>query len=92
MPTSKGQSNRSQPTSFHRTAPFTAEDLFVLAAQTGIDNVTVILSPVDFRLRDLPKDTPTMPDWTQDLYGAIRQELKIYESQQFVDPYVAHER
>ena len=66
-----------------------AEDLFVLAAQTGIDNVTVILSPVDFRLRGLPKDMPTTPAWAQDLYGAIRQELKTYESQQGVAPYVA---
>ena len=66
-----------------------AEDLFVLAAQTGIDNVMVILSPVDFRLRDLPKDMPTTPVWAQDLYGAIRQELKTYESQQCVAPYVA---
>jgi len=66
-----------------------AEDLFVLAAQTGIDNVTVILSPVDFRLRDLPTDMPTTPVWTQDLYGAIRQEMKTYESQQGVAPYVA---
>jgi hypothetical protein len=66
-----------------------AEDLFVLAAQTGIDNVTVILSPVDFRLRDLPIDMPTTPGWAQDLYGTIRRELKTYESQQCVAPYVA---
>ena len=65
------------------------EDLFVLAAQTGIDNVTVILSPVDFRFRDLPKDMPTTPGWTQDLYGAIRQELKTYESQQWGPGYAA---
>ena len=64
-----------------------AEDLFVLAAQTGIDNVTVILSPVDFRFRDLPTDMPTSPVWAQDLYGAIRQELKTYESQQGVAGY-----
>ena len=64
-----------------------AEDLFVLAVQAGIDNVSVILSPVDFRLRDLPKDTPTTPAWTQDLYGKIRQELKTYESQQGVPGY-----
>lgn len=25
-----------------------AEDLFVLAAETGIENVSIILSPVDF--------------------------------------------
>ncbi|MGB4620546.1 MAG: L,D-transpeptidase family protein [Kiritimatiellia bacterium] len=56
-----------------------AEDLFVLAAQTGMENVTIILSPVDFRVRDLPSDMPAMPAWTQDLYETIRQELKKYE-------------
>jgi hypothetical protein len=51
------------------------EDLFVLTAQTGIDNVSIILSPVDFRVRDLPKEMPPTPDWTQQLYDLIRQEL-----------------
>ena len=58
-----------------------AEDLFILAARTGIDNITVILSPVDFRLRDLPTDMPTTPGWAQDLYESIRQKLKTYEIQ-----------
>ena len=58
-----------------------AEDLFVLAALTGIDNVGVVLSPVDFRFRDLPKDMPTTPRWSKDLYETIRHELKNYESQ-----------
>ena len=52
-----------------------AEDLFVLAAETGIDNISVILSPVDFRVRDLPKDIPPTPAWTRQRYDSIRQEL-----------------
>lgn len=52
-----------------------AEDLFVLAAETGIENITVILSPVDFRVRDLPADLPPAPPWTGELYGRIREAL-----------------
>jgi hypothetical protein len=44
-----------------------AEDLFVLAAETGIENVSIILSPVDFRIRSLPADMPATPDWTDAL-------------------------
>jgi len=53
-----------------------AEDLFVLAAKTGIDNISVILSPVDFRVRDLPTQIPRAPDWTPELYDMIRRELR----------------
>jgi len=56
-----------------------AEDLFVLAAQTGIDNISVILSPVDFRSRGLPAQMPQIPDWTPELYDLIRKELKKLE-------------
>jgi len=52
-----------------------AEDLFVLAAETGLANVSVILSPVDFRVRELPDKRPKVPAWTTDLYALIRQEL-----------------
>ncbi len=53
----------------------TAEDLFVLAAETGIDNISVILSPVDFRIRNLPDSMPAAPAWTSDLYESITKEL-----------------
>ena len=56
-----------------------AEDLFVLAALTGIKNLSVILSPVDFRVCDLPPLPPgarPLPSWTQDLYPKIRSELQ----------------
>jgi len=52
-----------------------AEDLLVLAAETGIANIAVILSPVDFRVRDLPPDRPASPEWVAELYGQIRAKL-----------------
>jgi murein L,D-transpeptidase YafK len=55
-----------------------AEDLFVLAAETGIDNISVILSPLDFRVRDFEGDFSTMPHWIPELYKRIRTELRKY--------------
>jgi len=53
-----------------------AEDLFVLAAETGIDNVTIILSPVDLRTQGLPGKTPALPPWAGALYDAIKTALE----------------
>ena len=52
-----------------------AEDLFVLAAETGLKRLALILSPVDFRVRALPQDIKPLPVWTVELYAAIRIEL-----------------
>lgn len=52
-----------------------AEDLFVLAAQTGVERCRIILSPVDFRVRSLPDNLPPLPAWASALYETIRQEL-----------------
>jgi len=54
-----------------------AEDLFVLAARTGLAKVVVILSPVDFRRRDLPRQT-SQPAWIPGLYMDIRKALSIF--------------
>jgi murein L,D-transpeptidase YafK len=54
----------------------TAEDLFVLAAETGIDNVSVILTPTDFRIKEATKDLPQTPEWTAELYEKIKVDLK----------------
>ena len=56
-----------------------AEDLFVLAALTGISNMQVILSPLDFRIRDLPQIPEGAPAWTAERYAAIRKELAKYK-------------
>jgi hypothetical protein len=53
-----------------------AEDLFVLAAETGVAKIRLILSPVDFRIRELPRNLPDMPVWTAELYDSIREELR----------------
>ena len=55
-----------------------AEDLFVLAALTGIDNVTVVLAPVDFRHRSLGEMPPDAPPWLSGVYGEIQSELANY--------------
>jgi hypothetical protein len=52
-----------------------AEDLFVLVAHTGIANVRLLLSPVDFRARDLPQPMPSVPAWTNKLYTTLKAEL-----------------
>ena len=52
-----------------------AEDLFILAAETGIENISVILSPVDFRKSTFPEVTYSLPEWTDVLYEQIKQEL-----------------
>lgn len=50
-----------------------AEDLFVLAALAGIANVSVILTPVDFRRRSFPPPSDA-PVWTA-LYEQIATAL-----------------
>jgi hypothetical protein len=57
-----------------------AEELFVLAAETGVKKVAIILSPVDFRTRELPADMPPTPAWTGELYAAIRKALEAYRA------------
>jgi hypothetical protein len=53
-----------------------AEDLFVLAAETGIKNITVILSPFDFRRKGLAEELPKDPRWVTELYASIRERLQ----------------
>jgi murein L,D-transpeptidase YafK len=58
-----------------------AEDLFVLAAETGIKNISVVLTPVDFRVRDLPPNSPPSAGWTPELYSEIRKALAPLKQQ-----------
>ena len=52
-----------------------AEDLFVLAADTGVTNVSVIIAPVDFRkVKSVPASVK-LPDWTSALYYQIKVQL-----------------
>ncbi len=55
----------------------TAEELFVLVAETGHSRVRVILAPVDFR--NHPRWTPPthLPAWTATLYRDVRAALAV---------------
>lgn len=53
-----------------------SEDMFVLVARTGIENVKVIISPVDFRKRQR-SDVVTEKSWISDLYDKIEEELGL---------------
>jgi len=57
-----------------------AEDLFVLAAESGIKNISLILSPVDFRTQELPDQVRKVPPWTPELYASIKDELRELEA------------
>jgi L,D-transpeptidase catalytic domain len=59
-----------------------AEDLFVLAALTGVSNIEVILSPIDFRVRDLQQLPEGAPAWTAERYGRIKAALAKYAKQE----------
>ena len=52
-----------------------AEDLFVLVADTGINNIQVIITPVDFRKREIPELDYPIPEWTSILYEQINKAL-----------------
>src|SRR5262245_53517539 len=53
-----------------------AEDLFVLAAETGIEGVEAILSPLDFRTTEIGVELLRgMPGWVEGLYARIGKAL-----------------
>jgi len=52
-----------------------AEDLFVLAADTGLIKIKVLFAPLDFRKHDAVPGAEKLPSWTTELYEQIRAEL-----------------
>ncbi|HEX4667119.1 MAG TPA: L,D-transpeptidase family protein [Chthoniobacterales bacterium] len=55
-----------------------AEDMFVVAALTETREIPLLISPVDFRVREFaaPADAPT---WTEELYREIRAKLAAFQ-------------
>jgi hypothetical protein len=51
------------------------EEVFVLAADCGIENITVILSPVDFRLGRQVPVAAKLPEWSREVHQQIRARL-----------------
>ena len=56
----------------------TAEELFVLAALTGIEHIQVILCPVDFRVPGNEAIQADVPPWIKGVYEQIKAELEKY--------------
>jgi len=52
------------------------EELFVLTAQVGAENVKVVIAPHDPRAYPLETDSKTLPQWTPALYSLISREIK----------------
>jgi hypothetical protein len=52
-----------------------AEEVFTLAADTGVKNLVVICSPVDFRTGASVPASAKLPAWSPELYAAIKVEL-----------------
>lgn len=55
-----------------------AEDLFILAADTGIGNSKVLLVPHDFRTRGVGELNSTLPSWVAELYSSLEKSLKEF--------------
>ena len=52
------------------------EELFVLTAQVGAENVKVVIAPHDPRAYPLKADSEELPEWTPELYSIISREIK----------------
>jgi len=52
------------------------EELFVLAAQTGLDAIELVIFPGDFRAGPPPAPPDSAPAWTSDLHEALKRELE----------------
>ena len=56
-----------------------SEDLFVLAALTGYQNIRVIMCPLDLRVHDAPPLSADSPPWLGPLYRSIKEEISRFE-------------
>ncbi|MGZ8916502.1 MAG: L,D-transpeptidase family protein [Methylobacter sp.] len=52
------------------------EELFVLTALVGAENVKVVIAPHDPRVYPLKVDSEELPEWTPELYSIISREIK----------------
>lgn len=52
-----------------------AEDLFILASDTGLQNMSVVISPVDFRTGAAVPKEAILPAWTAPLYAEVKARL-----------------
>ena len=55
-----------------------AEELFVLSASIGYENVRLVIAPTDFRKNDA-SPPPGAPPWVPELYARLRAEVRSFE-------------
>ena len=58
-----------------------AEELFVLAAKAGIQNIKVLIAPIDFRSRPVSDVKAEKPLWLKPLYERLKKEMASYTFQ-----------
>ena len=57
----------------------TIEELFVLSKDVGVDNVEVVISPYDPRVKKLEYNDETQPKWVSELYQNIEKTYEVYK-------------
>ena len=57
-----------------------AEELFVLAAETGLRNIKLIIAPNDLRKSGLPARQDGQPQWLPQLYAELAAALEPFKS------------
>lgn len=56
------------------------EELFVLAAQTGLSKVKLVIAPTDFRRNGMPQYEPGQPLWLPKLYAEIATTMAEFKA------------
>jgi hypothetical protein len=56
------------------------EEIFTVAAETGLAKVRVIIAPTDLRTKAIPEPKPGQPEWVPKLYTEIASAMSGYES------------
>jgi hypothetical protein len=57
-----------------------AEELFVLAAETGLKNIKLIIAPTDFRNKEIPAIAEGQPSWLPQLYTEVASAMTPYKA------------
>jgi hypothetical protein len=55
------------------------EEIFVLAAQTGLPNVKLIIAPTDLRQNPVPAAEPDKPEWLPKLYAEVASAMSEFK-------------
>ena len=56
------------------------EELFVLAAHVGLENVKLVIAPTDFRRREVPAIEGDKPKWLPELYTEVASAMSEFKS------------